>query len=375
MPAIEIRPDIHWIGVNDRTTDLFEGLWPITQAGVSYNSYLVNDERKAIIDLAKGFKADEFLDQIAQVMDLATLDYVVVNHVEPDHTGILRTLRRIAPQATILCSEKARAMLEGFYQIAENVRTVADGETLSLGQHTLQFLSTPFLHWPETMMTYETTQQVLFSCDAFGGYGALQGAIFDDECLAPDFYAREALRYYVNIVAVFSRPVLKAIDQLKDVPVQVIAPSHGLIWRQNPGRIVELYRQWASYATTPPPVGVALIYGSMYGNSEEMMNAVAQGVSGAGVPVEIFDVARTHSSYILPALWVNRGVIVGAPTYEGGLFPAMVHALDMAERKHIRNRKIAYFGSYGWGGGGRKEFERLAESLKWEVLDTFEFRG
>lgn len=375
MPAIAIRPDVYWIGVNDRTTDLFEGLWPITQAGVSYNAYLVNDERKAIVDLAKSFKADEFLDQIAQVMDPATLDYIVVNHVEPDHTGVLRTLRRIAPQATILCSEKAQAMLEGFYQVTENVRVVADGETLSLGRHTLKFLSAPFIHWPETMMTYEPTRQVLFSGDAFGGYGALQGAIFDDECTDPDFYERESLRYYANIVSVFSRPVLKAIEKLGDVPVQVIAPSHGLIWRKDPGRIVELYRRWASYATGDQELGVTLLYASMYGNSEEMMNAVAQGVSGTSVPVEIFDVARIHSSYILPALWKHQGVLVGAPTYEGKLFPAMVHLLDMAERKGVRNRKAAYFGSYSWSGGGRKEFERLAEGLKWEVTDTFEFRG
>jgi len=375
MPAIEARPGIYWIGVNDRTTDLFEGLWPITQEGVSYNSYLVNGDKKALIDLAKSFKTDEFLGQVAEVVDPAALDYIVINHMEPDHTGIIQTMLRLAPQATVLLTEKAREMLAAFYQVTDNVRVVTDGETLALGSHTLQFFSTPFVHWPETMMTCEVSQQVLFTCDAFGGYGALRGAIFDDECTDPAFYEREALRYYVNIVAVFSRPVLKAIEKLSGVPVQVIAPSHGLIWRQNPGRIVELYRQWAGYATGPAEAGVTLLYGSMYGNSEKMMNAVAQGVSGTGVPVEIFDVARTHVSYILPALWVKRGVIVGAPTYEGGLFPAMVQALDMAARKHIYNRQAAYFGSYGWGGGGRKEFERLAGSLKWDVVDTFEFRG
>lgn len=224
-------------------------------------------------------------------------------------------------------------------------------------------------------MTYETTQRVLFSCDGFGGYGALQGAIFDDQCADPVFYEQESLRYYVNIVAVFSRPVLKAIDRLKGLPIEVIAPSHGLVWRKNPGRIVELYQQWADYATGEGDLGVTLLYGSMYGNTEQMMNAVAQGVSRAGVPVEIFDVARTHASYILPSLWIRRGVIVGAPTYEGGLFPPMAHLLDVAARKRVLNRKAAYFGSYGWSGGARREFERLAESMRWEVLDTFEFHG
>jgi anaerobic nitric oxide reductase flavorubredoxin len=375
MPPIEIKPNICWIGVNDRTTDLFEGLWPITQEGVSYNAYVIDDERKAIIDLAKALKTEEFFGQIDQVMDFSQLDYVVVNHMEPDHSGVLNTLRRIAPQVTILGTEKTRAMLESFYGITEGVQVVQDGETLSLGQHTLQFVYTPFVHWPETMVTYETSEQVLFSCDAFGGYGALRGAIFDDECTDPAFYEREALRYYVNIVAVFSRPVLKAIERLADVPVSVIAPSHGLIWRDRPGHIVELYKKWAEYATGPTEIGVTLVYGSMYGNTEKMMNAVAQGVSEEGVPVSIFDVTHTHVSYILPSLWTHRGVIVGAPTYEGSLFPPMVQVLEMAAVKKIQNKKVARFGSYGWSGGAQRRFESLIEPLKWELTDSFEFIG
>jgi len=375
MTAVEVRPGIYWIGVNDRTTDLFEGLWPIAREGVSYNSYLVDGKRKVLVDLAKGVKTDEFLSHIGEVTDPAHLDYIVVNHMEPDHTGVIRTLRRIAPQATILTTEKAREMLSAFYQIADGVRVVEDGETLSLGSHTLQFFHTPFVHWPETMMTYETGHKVLFSCDAFGGYGALRGAIFDDECADLAFYERESLRYYANIVAVFSRPVLKAIARLGDLPVEVIAPSHGLVWRKDPARIVELYREWAGYAAGEGELGVTLLYGSMYGNTEEMVNAVAQGVSSAGVPVEVFDVARTHVGHILPALWVRRGIVVGAPTYEGALFPPMAHVLDMAARKRILNRKVAYCGSYGWSGGGEREFARLAESLKWDVVDTFTFHG
>lgn len=375
MPAIEIRPGIYWIGVNDRTTDLFEGYWPIAQEGVSYNAYLVNGEKKALIDLAKGFKTDEFLAQIAEITDPARLDYIVINHMEPDHTGILSILRRLAPQAVILGTRKTQEMLKDFYQVEENVRVVEDGETLPLGPHVLQFFHTPFVHWPETMMTYETTRRVLFSCDGFGGYGALQGAIFDDQYADLAFYEQESLRYYVNIVAAFSKPVLRALEKLSGIPVDIVAPSHGLIWRKDPGRIIELYRRWAQYATGEREPEVTLLYASMYGNTERVMNAVAQGVSRAGVPVEIFDVARIHVSYILPSLWVRQGVIVGAPTYEGGLFPAMVHALDVAARKRIQNLKAAYFGSYGWSGGGEQEFRRLAEGMKWEVLDSFTFRG
>ena len=375
MPAVEIRPDVYWIGVNDRTTDLFEGLWPITKEGVSYNAYLINDDKKAIVDLAKAFKTDEFFDQIAAIVELSEIDYVVINHMEPDHTGVLRTLRKITPGITILGSPKTREMLESFYGVTENVRAVEDGETLSLGRRTLQFFSTPFVHWPETMMTYETTHRVLFSCDAFGGYGALRGAIFDDEYTDLGFYQKEALRYYVNIVAKFSMPVLKAIEKLADVPVEIIAPSHGLIWREQPQLIVDLYQKWAEYATGETEAEITLIYGSMYGNTEAMMNAVAQGISRAGVPLEIFDAARTDVIYILPSLWTRAGVMVGAPTYEGTLFPPVAQVLEMAVLKRVLNKKVAMFGSYGWSGGALRHLKQIIEPVKWELVDSFEFTG
>jgi anaerobic nitric oxide reductase flavorubredoxin len=375
MPPVEIKPDIYWIGVNDRTTDLFEGMWPITQEGVSYNAYLVDDEKKAIIDLAKAFKGDAFLEQIDELIDLGDLDYIVLNHMEPDHSGLLNIIRRVAPGATLLCSEKARDMLAAYYGVTENVQVVNDGDTLELGRHTLKFFSTPMVHWPETMMTYEVGHQILFACDAFGSYGALRGALFDDECKWPDFYEREALRYYVNIVALFSNAVLRAIKKLEGLPVSIIAPSHGLVWRENPGKIVSLYQKWAEYATGPTEPGVTLLYASMYGNTETMMNAVARGISEQGVPVDIFDVTRTHVSYVLPSLWTQHGVIVGAPTYEGGLFPPMAEVLNMARQKRIRNKQIAYFGSYGWSGGARRELEQIVEGLKWDLVDTFEFQG
>ncbi len=375
MPPVAIKPDIYWIGVNDRTTDLFEGLWPITQEGVSYNAYLIDDEKKAIVDLSKSLKTDGFLDQIHQIVDLSDLDYVIVNHMEPDHSGVLRTLRRVAPQVTVLGTKKASDMLEAFYGVTENVRVVKDGDALSLGNRTLRFFSTPFVHWPETMMTYLEEEEILFSCDAFGGYGALRGGIFDDQCTDFSFYEQEALRYYVNIVAVFSRPVLQAISKLEGVPISVIAPSHGLIWRERPERIVELYQAWASYASEPGDVGITLIYGTMYGNTEEMMNAVAQGISDEGVPVDIFDARRTHVSYILPSLWTRRGVMVGAPTYEGSFFPPVAEVLNMAATKRVRNKTATHFGSYGWSGGAQREFEAFVGKLKWEMTEPFEFKG
>jgi anaerobic nitric oxide reductase flavorubredoxin len=375
MPPIPVKPDIYWIGVNDRTTDLFEGMWPITQEGVSYNTYLIDDEKKAIIDLAKALKTDAFFGQIEQIIDLAELDYVILNHMEPDHTGVARTISRLAPKAKFLCSKRAQDLLSSFYGITENIEIVNDGDSVSLGKHTLRFYSTPMVHWPETIMTYEVQNQILFSCDGFGGYGALRGAVFDDQCIDQAWYEREALRYYVNIVALFSRPVLRAIDKLSDVPISIVAPSHGLIWRKDPLRIIQLYQKWAGYATSPGEVGVTLVYGSMYGNTEAMMNAVAQGISDEDVAVSIFDAAHTHSSYILPSLWTQHGVMVGAPTYEGGLFPPVEQALEVASHKKISNKLAARFGSYGWSGGASRRFNQLVEEMGWTALEEFEFAG
>jgi anaerobic nitric oxide reductase flavorubredoxin len=375
MPSVEMKPGVHWIGLNDRTTDLFEGIWPITERGVTYNSYLVRAGKNVLIDLSKGFKTDEYIESIEAIVPLADIDYLVVNHMEPDHTGALRTLLRIPRRLTIIATAKAKEMLEAFYGVTENVHVVADGEELALGGRTLKFVHAPFVHWPETMVTYETTDRILFSCDAFGGYGALPGAIFDDQCEDIAVYEREALRYYVNIVAKFSGPTLKAIEKLAGVPVDIIAPSHGLVWRKNPSRIVELYRAWARLAQGGGERGVTLVYGSMYGNTEKMMNAVAQGISRAGVPVEIFDAARVHPSYILPALWLYRGVMVGAPTYEGTLFPPVAQVIDMAALKRVVKKKAAVFGSYGWSRGGMAAFQEKAAGLTWDVSEVLEFRG
>ncbi|HUV06390.1 MAG TPA: FprA family A-type flavoprotein [Spirochaetia bacterium] len=375
MATVEIKPDIYWVGVNDRTTDLFEGIWPITREGVSYNSYLINDEKKVIIDLSKAIKTDIFFDHISEIVALSDIDYVILNHMEPDHTGVLRTLKRMAPKMTILGTPKTKKMLEDFYGITENIREVGDGETLSLGKTQLTFIHAPFVHWPETMVTYETTQKILFSCDAFGGYGALRGTIFDDECGDMDFYLKESLRYYANIVAKFSGPVLKAIEKLSGTPVAIIAPSHGLIWRKDPGRIVDLYKKWAEYATRQTEPAITLVYGSMYGNTEMMMNAVIQGISSTGVPVEIFDAARTHVSYILPALWTNAGVAIGTPTYEVGVFPPVGQVLEMAALKRIMNKKAFMFGSFGWSGGALKKIRDIIDPLKWDLVETYEFAG
>jgi len=375
MVVNEIEKDIYCISLNDRTTDLFEGLWPISREGVTYNSYLIRDEKTVMIDLAKAFKTDSLITLIESIADPAELDYLVVNHMEPDHTGAITALMRMNDKLTILCTPKAKPLMEKFYGITDRIRTVEDGETLSIGKRELTFAHIPFVHWPETMATYSANEKILFSCDAFGGYGALTGTIFDDQCDKKDFYIEESLRYFVNIVAKFSKPVLNAIEKLAGIDVKIIAPSHGLIWRNEPERIIRLYKEWSELAAGPGAPGVTLLYGTMYGNTERMMNAMAQGVASEGIPVDIFDVARTHSSYILPSLWTKSGVIIGAPTYEVSLFPAMKHILHEAGIKRITGKKALFFGSYGWSGGALKDAKGIIEPLKWELTDSLEFQG
>ena len=376
MPAIMVKPGIFWIGVNDRTTDLFEGVWPIAQGGVSYNSYLVVDEKKALVDLANTAHAGNLLAQIADVTDPKTLDYVIINHMEPDHTGAIQLLLQVAPQVTFVLSTKAAAMLKAFYEIPDEcIHVVAEGQTLSLGATTLRFHMIPFVHWPETMVTYAVEQKVAFTCDAFGGFGALRGAIFDEDYPDMTFYHDEALRYFANIVAKYSTPVLRAIDKLAALPCDVIAPSHGLLWRKEPARIVALYRTWAEYAATGGVPGVTLIYGSMYGNTEEMMNAVAAGVGKVGLPLGIFDAARTHASYILAHLWPHTGALIGAPTYEAGIFPPVGQVLGLIAEKRVMKKKVGRFGSYTWSGGAQKAAEKILAPLKWQWLESLEFHG
>jgi flavorubredoxin len=375
MKPIEIRPGVWWVGVNDRVTDLFEGLWPIREEGISYNAYLIKDEKSALIDLSKEMLTDDFIAQLAEVFDLADLDYVIVNHMEPDHSGALVRLLELAPKATVLGMPKAVGMIEDFYGLTERVERLKNGQELELGANTLRFVYTPFVHWPETMMTYMVEQKILFPCDGFGGYGALDGAIYDDTCADLGWYEAESLRYFTNIVAPFSKSVLSAIKKFADTPIEVVAPAHGLIWRENPGRIVELYQRWSTYYKSPAEVGITALLGTMYRNTEHALSAALEGIAAEGVPVRVHDVRVTDVSYILSDLWVNRGVLVAAPTYEANMFPKMMDVLMMADRKRVGYRQAAYLGSFAWSGGAKDAFEQMAEKMHWQVVNSVDFIG
>lgn len=375
MKPIEIRPGVFWVGVNDRVTGLFEGLWPISQEGISYNSYLIKDEKSALIDLSKEMLTDDYLAQLKEIFDLASLDYIIINHMEPDHSGALLRLRTLAPDAVILGMPKTVHMLDDFYGLTENVERLSNGQELNLGANTLKFVYTPFVHWPETMMTYMVEQKVLFPCDGFGGYGTLDGAIFDDTCDDLAYYEAESLRYFSNIVASFSKSVLSALSKFTDMPIEVVAPSHGLVWRKKPGRILELYNTWSEYYQSPAEVGITALLGTMYRNTERTLSAALEGIASEGVPVRVFDVRKTHVSYILPEVWTKRGVLVAAPTYEGGMFPTMMDALRMMDLKRVTHKSAGYLGSYAWGGGAQADFEVMAEKMSWNVVNSFGFIG
>jgi anaerobic nitric oxide reductase flavorubredoxin len=374
MQPVEIRPGIYWIGVNDHTTDLFEGLWPIQNEGISYNSYLINDDKRAIIDLSKEFLSEEYLAQIKQIIPLESLDYIIVNHVEPDHSGALTAVRQAAPRAEIIGTKNTQKLLAAFYGITEGVRVINERDSLPLGKYMLRFFPIPFVHWPESMMCYEPGEKILFSNDAFGAYGLLPKTIFEDE-LDGGQLEYEALRYYSNIVAHYYKSAGKALEKLENLPVEIIAPSHGPVWRKNPLRIINWYRKWVSNATAPADSGITLLYGSMYQNTERMMKSIAMGIAAEDVPFKIFDAGRVHPSYILPELLSWQGVMIGGPTYEGELFPPLENILRMAVKKKIFKRKSAYFGSYGWGGGAKETYLHLAEKLEWENAGTLEFNG
>ncbi len=317
---IPVTKDVFWIGVNDFETHLFESLWPLPM-GVSYNAYMILDEKVALIDTVKGSFFATFLDKVKALLpDGKPVDYLIINHMEPDHSGAIKVLVEAFPDIKIVGNKKTRDFLEGFYGISDNFMVINDGDVLDLGKHKLKFYLTPMVHWPETMMTYDLTDGILFSGDAFGGFGALNGGIFDD-VVDIEFYEDEVLRYFSNIVGRYSPMVQRAFKKLENVDIKIIAATHGPVWRDNPKQIIELYDKWSRYEAEK---GVVLVYGSMYGNTQKMMEAVAQGLVEEGVEkVRIHNISVTHLSFIIRDIWRFKGVILGSCTYNMELFPPM----------------------------------------------------
>ncbi len=367
----EIAAGVYYIGVNDYETDLFEGLWPIPE-GVSYNSYIVKGEKTAVIDTVKILFVDEFLTNIEKVIPFEEIDYIILNHLEPDHSSSLLRLLEKVPDAKIYCSKKAEGMIKSLYNKTDNIHAVEEGEILDLGGRELVFYMTPLVHWPETMVTYDKREQILFSCDAFGSYKALDVGLFDDE-VNPDEYYEETIRYFSNIVAKYTRYVQKAMEKLEGLPIKMIAPSHGLLWRKDPGRILDLYVDLSAQKGNP---GVVVIWGSMYGNTRQVVEYVVEGVKEVGIPVTVLDFSRHHLSYLLKETWKNKGIILGFPTYDGGPFLQTSYYLHLMKRKNLRNRIVGFFGSSMWSGRALKQAADDLIELDWEIVEPLlEFKG
>ena len=365
--AVPISKNIYWIGVNDRETHLFEALWPLPE-GVSYNAYMICDEKVALIDTVKVNSSLSYLDKIDSVLKNSgkKVDYLIINHMEPDHSGSIKILLKEYPDLQIVGNQKTMGFLEGFYGIHDNLKVVKNGDVLDLGTRKLSFYLTPMVHWPETMMTYDETDKVLFSGDAFGGFGTLDGGIFDDEVNIA-FYEDEIRRYFSNIVGKFGKPVLNAINKLSGLEIGVIGPTHGPVWRKDPGRIIEDYRSWSSHETEQ---GVVIAYGSMYGNTEKMTDKIARALSEEGIEcIRVFNVSKTHVSYIINDIWRFKGLILGSCTYNLGLFPPMDNLIRALENKLMLNRVLGIFGTYSWSGGGVKALSEFGERGSWKIVN------
>ena len=359
--------------------DLFEGIWPIPD-GVMLNSYVVKgSEKRVLIDLVKDW--DGALAAVnKQLDDLSVgpgkLDYIVINHMEPDHTGAMARIVAAYPEVEILCSAKAVPLIKHFYKIEKNVRAVADGEKLDLGGKTLQFFMTPNIHWPETMMTYLEEDQILFSCDAFGSFGRYESC-FDDELTEEEKtkLSSETERYYANIVSSFSSFVTRGIAKLAPLGIRMVAPSHGVVWRKEPEKIIKWYETLASYMNGPREKEVAVVWSSMYGNTEALLSSIVKGLESEGVPVHVLQVPQTHESFVLEKVWRSEGLVIGMPTYEYKMFPPMYHVLDILERSHVQGRKTLRFGSFGWSGGAQKQFDEFSTLMKLDCKGVIEYQG
>lgn len=365
--GIPIVKDVYWVGVNDRRTSLFEGIWPIPR-GVSYNSYLILDEKTVLIDTVKDLSANGYLKKLRHVLGPdRQIDYLVVNHLEPDHSGAIPLVKKVFPGIQILGNKKTAEFVNELYGV-QDTRIVADGEELSLGRRKLKFFFTPMVHWPETMMTYEMSDGILFSGDAFGGFGSLEGGIFDDE-VDIHYFEDEILRYFSNIVGKYSPMVQKAIQKLgvAGVPLRIVAATHGPIWRTDPGHIIRLYDRWSRQETEP---GVVVAFGSMYGATERMAEAVERGVTEGGIKtIRAHNVSTSHVSYIIRDVWRYQGLILGCPTYDAGVFPLMNNVLDLLREKRVANRVAGLFSSFGWSGGAVKGMKQLVEDNKLELIE------
>ena len=366
----KVSENIHWVGGSDRRLALFENIFPISR-GVSYNSYVITDEKTAVIDTADSSISEQFIENVMHVLNGRELDYIVINHMEPDHCANIMNLVLRFPNAKLVGNAKTFVFLNQFYccELEGKTITVKEGDALELGEHTLRFYMTPMVHWPEVMVAYEEKENILFSADAFGSFGALNGNIFNDEIDFDRDWLDDARRYYCNIVGKYGVQVKAAIAKLATLDIKMICPLHGPIWRNNIEYLLDKYQHWSEYR--PEDKSVVIIYASMYGNTENAANVLAAKLADEGVKnISVYDISNTHVSTLIAEIFRPSHIVLAAPTYNGGIYPIMHNLLHDMQQLNVQNRTIGIIDNGTWAiTAGKQMRDMLAQMKNMTILE------
>ena len=366
----KVTDDIIWVGCNDRRLAMFENIFPL-QNGVSYNSYLVMDEKITLFDTMDSNATEQFIENIDYVLAGKAVDYLVIQHMEPDHCANIGRLLRKFPEMKLVVNMKTVKMIEQFFHAveADKLVIVKEGDTLNTGKHTFTFVMAPMVHWPEVMVTYDSYEKVLFSADAFGTFGALNGNIFNDEVDFEKDWIHEARRYYANIVGKYGVPVQGLLKKAAGLDIQVICPLHGPVWRSELGYFIDKYDKWSKYE--PEDQEVVIIYGSIYGHTEAAANALATKLAIKGLKkIKVYDVSKTHVSDLIAEIFRASHIVLACSTYNGGIYPPMENLLADMKALAVQNRTVAIMENGTWApAAGRLMLKELEEMKNITVLD------
>ncbi len=366
----KIKDDLFWVGGTDRRLTLFENAFPIPR-GVSYNAYVLKDEKTVLFDTVDNAISDQLFENLEAVLEGRTLDYVIVNHMEPDHASTLSEVVRRYPEVKIVCNAKTVAIIKQFFDFDIDSRAVIikENDTFCTGKHTYTFVMAPMVHWPEVMVTYDTTDKILFSADAFGTFGAMNGNIFADEVNFERDWLDDARRYYTNIVGKFGASVQTLLKKAAGLDIQMICPLHGPVWRENISWYVDKYLTWSSYA--PEERAVMIAYGSIYGNTENAANILACRLADRGVRnIAVYDVSSTHPSVLVSEAFRCSHLVFASVTYNGGIFTNMERVLGDLKAHALQNRTVALMENGSWGLIAAKQMKEIISTMKnMEILE------
>jgi anaerobic nitric oxide reductase flavorubredoxin len=365
MPQTKILENIYWVGAVDWNIRHFHGFTYSTHRGTTYNAYLITDKKTALIDSVYSPFAEEMIEKIREVIDPSKIDYVVANHVETDHSGAIREILKLAPKAKVIGTARCKEGLQKHYFGNWDFQVVKTGDEISLGERSLKFIEAPMLHWPDSMFTYIEKDALLLPNDAFGQHLATSKR-FDDE-VDDEILMEEAAKYYANILWPFSQLVIRKIEEVQKLglKIRMIAPSHGIIWRSNPMKIVEAYLKWANGEAEKK---VLVVYDTMWGSTEKMAKAMVNGISSEGVEAMVFRLPFSDRGDIIGELLGAKGILVGSSTINNGVLPTVAPFLEEMQGLRPRNKIAAAFGSYGWGGGAVKTIEESLEKASMKIV-------